>query len=83
MKISVKTLSGKTIELHAPETCSVRQLKELIEDKEGIPPDQQRLIFLGKEMEDEVGNELSEKKNLADYGISDGTVVYMVLKLRC
>ena len=83
MKISVKTLSGKTIELHSPETCSVTQLKGLIEDKEGIPPDQQRLIFLGKEMGDEVGNELSEKKNLADYGISDGTVVYMVLKLRC
>jgi len=83
MKILVKTLNDKTIPLDIPEYRTVIQLKEQIQKKENIPVDHQRLIYLGKEMDDEIGNELSERKSMSNYNIEDGSTLYLVLKLRC
>merc|ERR1739845_86337 len=72
--IKVKTLTGKEIEIDIELTDTVERIKERVEEKEGIPPVQQRLIFAGKQMNDE--------KTAKDYNIEGGSVLHLVLALR-
>jgi len=74
MLIKVKTLTGKEIEIDIEPTDRVERIKERVEEKEGIPPQQQRLIFSGKQMNDE--------KTASDYKVSGGSVLHLVLALR-
>uniref|UniRef100_A0A8V0XBK4 Ubiquitin-like protein NEDD8 n=1 Tax=Gallus gallus TaxID=9031 RepID=A0A8V0XBK4_CHICK len=69
-----KTLTGKEIEIDIEPTDKVERIKERVEEKEGIPPQQQRLIYSGKQMNDE--------KTAADYKIQGGSVLHLVLALR-
>ena len=74
MQIFVKTLTGKTITLDVEPSDTIENVKQKVQDREGVPPEQQRLIFAGKQ--------LDGQKTLQECQIDEGASLSMVLRLR-
>eukprot|EP00921_Rhytidocystis_pertsovi_P012124 GHVQ01019636.1.p1 GENE.GHVQ01019636.1~~GHVQ01019636.1.p1 ORF type:complete len:147 (+),score=31.22 GHVQ01019636.1:473-913(+) len=72
--LQVVTMTGHTVTVDVSLDDTVRTLKAKVFEKEGIPPDQQRLVYQGKQLEDDM--------TLHDYAIQEGSVLHLVLRLR-
>ena len=72
MQIFVKTLTGRTINVEVEKTDTIRRVKERIHDKEGVPVGQQKLIFAGRQLEDD--------QTISDYHIQKESTVHLILK---
>ena len=70
----IKTLTGKTLCLSVNSNDTVNEIKQKIQQKEGIPLEQQRLVFNGKQLEDNL--------KLGEYNISNDSTIHLVLRLR-
>lgn len=73
MQLFVKTLTGKTVSIEVEEGESIEDVKAKISEKEGIPAEQQRLIFGGQQLQD--------AKTLQDYDVGDDSTLHLVLRL--
>ncbi|KAJ3986095.1 putative NEDD8-like protein [Lentinula detonsa] len=74
MLIKVRTLTGKELEIDVDSDAKIFTIKEKVEEQQGIPPVQQRLIFGGKQLDDD--------KHLAETNIVAGSTLHLVLALR-
>ncbi|GLB34273.1 ubiquitin-related domain-containing protein [Lyophyllum atratum] len=74
MLIKIKTLTGKEIELDIDVDDKIARIKEKVEEQAGVPPPQQRLIYLGKQMQDD--------KTAKELNVTAGAVLHLVLALR-